>query len=527
MKKIHYIVAIGLAVVTMLAVSPNTAEAATLDLNGDIIDIAASAGQVEMINGTTFISEDFLTDKLYLSVEKTGDNFSLTNAQSDFTISGAMGEQTLTFEGQTVPLSVAADEQNGVLYLPLRPVLELFGTVDWDGNNQLVTVRYDYNDEMDLPEVKISEDSIEYEIPMNSGIQLEGYDRAVRMTDDGLLYEKRDEKGNLTAVKISNQTIIEPVHSSYVLRGPAYAVEDDYLYWIEYPDPAKEMVGNQEWYLYIQERKEGAEPVCIDHDSFSELKKITPYPEFYLDNCDFKNGNIIWLSTDFEKGIAKISLYQHEKNETMLLDHYPVDKIPLKGVGVTIGEKDAFWSNINYTDSVMNKYSTTSRVHLDSGKIELFSQGYNFIIPTIVGNNLVVRTLPDGNNFQFDESDASYVSGELWVYDLKKNQWKFKVTSKLPTFSEDAVMEDIRALNDTQIVPVVDVYLADSAMLVVDLETATVQKVVDQEGHSMFIKDMLNAIESVGSDGSMLTTYSITQSDGSAESVVYPVFFKS
>lgn len=198
------------------------------------------------------------------------------------------------------------------------------------------------------------------------------------------------------------------------------------------------------------------------------------------------------------------------------MDHFPVDKIPLKGVGVTIGEKDAFWSNINYTDSVMNKYSTTSRVHLDGGKIELFSQGYNFIIPTIVGNN-----------FQFDENDASYISGELWVYDLTKNQWKFKVTSKLPTFSGDAVMEDIRVLNDTQIVPVVDVYLADSSMLVVDLETATLHKVVDQEGHPMLIKDMLNAIESAGSDGSMLTTYSITQSDGSTESVVYPVFFKS
>ena len=90
-----------------------------------------------------------------------------------------MGEKTLVFEGKTVPLSVAADEQNGVLYLPLRPILELFGTVSWDGNNQLVTVRYDYNDEVDLPEAKISENSIECEIPMNSGIQLEGYDRAV------------------------------------------------------------------------------------------------------------------------------------------------------------------------------------------------------------------------------------------------------------------------------------------------------------------------------------------------------------
>ena len=138
MKKIHYIAAIGLAMVTMLVVSPNTAEGATLDLNGDIIDITASEGQVEMINGTTFISEDFLTDKLYLAIEKTGDDFSLANTQNDFTISGAVGEKTLVFEGKTVPLSVAADEQNGVLYLPLRPILELFGTVSWDGNNQLL-----------------------------------------------------------------------------------------------------------------------------------------------------------------------------------------------------------------------------------------------------------------------------------------------------------------------------------------------------------------------------------------------------
>lgn len=75
MKKIHYIVAIGLAMVTMLVVSPNTAEGATLDLNGDIIDITASEGQVDMINGTTFISEDFLTDKLYFSHRKDRGRF--------------------------------------------------------------------------------------------------------------------------------------------------------------------------------------------------------------------------------------------------------------------------------------------------------------------------------------------------------------------------------------------------------------------------------------------------------------------
>lgn len=139
----------------LLFIPIETAEADTLDLNGSIIDMEQSDGDIVLENGITMISENFLRDDLYLNVGKNGKQFSLENNHGNFCLEGAIGENTLSFDEKTIPLPASVSERDGMLYFPLRPLLELFGTVEWNGKTQDITVRYDYNDQMTLPEVTL------------------------------------------------------------------------------------------------------------------------------------------------------------------------------------------------------------------------------------------------------------------------------------------------------------------------------------------------------------------------------------
>ena len=149
----------------LLIIPPDIAEAATLDLNGSIIDIEQSDGDIVLENGITMISENFLRDDLYLNVGKNGKQCSLENNHGNFCL-------------------------EGMLYFPLRSLLELFGTVDWNGETQDITVRYDYNDQMTLSEVTLANQPAHYEILTDSGDRISSGSKAIRQTDQGMLCEK-------------------------------------------------------------------------------------------------------------------------------------------------------------------------------------------------------------------------------------------------------------------------------------------------------------------------------------------------
>ena len=273
MKKSKYCFCIlGTLALALLIIPPDDAEAAMLDLNGSIIDMEQSDGDIVLENGTTMISENFLRDDLYLNVGKNGKQFSLKNNHDDFCVEGAVGENTLSFDEKTISLPVSVSERDGMLYFPLRSLLELFGTVNWNGETQDITVRYDYNDQLTLPEVTLADQPIHYEVVTDSIGEISSDSKAIRQTDQGMLCEKVNDLNYVTAVTLDGKPLIEPLHEEHIILGRCYAVEDDYLYWIEYPDPTLETTEDQQWYLYLQERTDGAEPICVDQGDFTELK---------------------------------------------------------------------------------------------------------------------------------------------------------------------------------------------------------------------------------------------------------------
>lgn len=515
---------VGVMILLSVAFYSIPADAATMDFNGELIEVEEKGGDVVLTNGVTMISEDFLKEKLYLDVAQDKNTLIMTNASEDFIIEGNIGDKILTFNGKEQAMSTPIVEQNGKYYVPLRPMLELFGKVDWEDANQLIKVRYDYNNQMNLKEVNVSDNPIKYNIPLNSGITPEREHMPIQVTDLGMLFEEYNEMGWLVKVKIGDKTLIEPEHEGYILRSKAYTVEEDYIYWIEYPSPVQESDSEQKWYLYIKERKGDTKPVCIDQQSFTDIREITQYAEYYLDYCDFKNGNIIWHSIDTNQQVCKVLLYQHDKNETTELDSYPLNMLLKKNVQVAIGERDAFWNIATHADMAY-RYCTFKRIHLDTGEIEPFYNGYNFITPTIVGDYLVVRTMPEGGNFTIDEETNSYISGELWVYDLEKNKWKFKVTNDLPMIHEDSVILDSPAINEKQIVLYFDVYEPNAEMLVVDLEKEQIKTVVDENGIPLEFNSYDNTIQYIGSDGGMMMTFSTWLDDGSKSQMVCPIYF--
>lgn len=510
---------IGLFALSLFVVAAEDAGAATLDMNGIIMETAQSDGDVVMENGTTLVSEDFLEEMLYLQVDKQGTQFSLNHAAGAFSIDGAIGEDTLSFAGKEVPLSVAASENEGALMLPLRPLLELFGTVEWSGENQCITVRYDYNDQMTLPDVTLAERPLEVRIDRESEMAEDLSWRPIRTTEDGMLVETYDDRF-LAAITAGGENVIVPLHPQHAILDGAYAVEDDYLYWVEYP--TAETAEDQQWYLYVQER--GAEPVCVDQGDFAALKTIS-FGEYILQNCDFRQGNIIWLRADGATKELQVRLYQHDSGETTILESASLAERPNMTMEVALGENDAVWTKCYIVESA-REYGTMYRYHLDTDEREVFSEGLNLLAPTITGDYLVTRLKPKGNNFILNLETGECQSGVLWVYDLVKDEWMFRVTADLPEWEDNLILNVPSVLDESHIVLNIEGGSEKNEMVVVDLEHAQALHLQNDDGSLLYCAEsgwndgLVRKVQPLGTDGTALMTM-MKQTD---EGMVFPIY---
>lgn len=527
MKKIYHSILLLMIISVGVLSMPNIALSASLDINGQIIE--EDGKQLTVSNGITTVSEEFLKNTLYLKVEKEKERFTLSNAYHDFTIEGTVGSDKITFNGKKITLQAAASEKNNELYVPLRPIISLFGDIEWNDEYKRIIARYDYNAQLDIPLAEISTENMDYDIPMNSGIGPMDGMTPVSQDENGIIFEKRDENGMLKSVGTANKDIISPVHQDYVLRGSAYAIEKDYLYWIEYPNASAEVNNNQNWYLYMKERKKNAEPICIDQDSFTDLTNIN-YGESILDNCDFKNGNIIWFRANLTDGVAEVKLYQHKSGLTKVLDAMPLGQNNFS-FEVAVGETDAFWTRANFMEA-MREYGTMYRADLKTGEIEPFSQGYNLLNPKIVGDYLIVRMKPDGHNFiPNTENSGTYTSGELCVYDLKKDEWSFKIDNSLPTIGKEAVIICANKLNNTHITVTLEGAYNNRGMTVIDLKNGKVYEAVNKKGEPLryvpydAVNEAFVQVYSEASDGACMMTFR-RMKDNVASFSSYPVYFK-
>ena len=526
-KRAYCFCVLGTLALALLFVSPDAAEAATLDLNGSIIDMEQSDGDIVLENGTTMISENFLRDDLYLNVGKNGKQFSLKNNHDDFCVEGAVGENTLSFDEKTISLPVSVSERDGMLYFPLRSLLELFGTVNWNGETQDITVRYDYNDQLTLPEVTLADQPIHYEVVTDSIGEISSDSKAIRQTDQGMLCEKVTDSNYVTAVTLDGKPLIEPLHEEHIILGRCYAVEDDYLYWIEYPDPTLETTEDQQWYLYLQERTDGAEPICVDQGDFAELKNIN-FGEYILQNCDFHQGNIIWLRGDGATKELQVRLYQHETGETVILDSASLQEQPNVTMEVALGDNDAIWTKCYIVESA-REYGTMYRYHLDSQEREVFSEGFNLLTPIITGDYLITRLKPEGNNFIVNGATGEYLSGVLWVYDLTRDEWTFQITANLPEWEDNLILTLPTVLDSSHIVLNIQGGYEKNEMVVVDLQNAQAHHLKNDDGtplyHGQYGDGLVVEVEMLGYDGTSMMTI-LRQTNNGLERTSYPVKIK-
>ena len=532
MKKLlqHAGIAGGL-VLLMSVVLPSPADAALLNLNGQVIN-AEQSGDMVIQNGVTMVSEDFLKDQMYLTLEKEHGSFKLENVYKDFVLEGSVGSNTLSLNGEEKNMSTDVQSIDGKLFVPLRPVIELFGDIGWVDADQTIYARYDYNDQLEIPMVQVSNEPIQYEIMSSSDISVDDDQTPIRTTEDGIIIEQRDENGNLVAIKIGGKTLIQPQHEGNILRWDSYEVEDDYLYWMEHPSSTNEITDDPKWYLYIQERKDGAEPVCVDSGSYKDVLTVSPTGGM-LNNCDFKDGNIVWLRGDKSSGKFEARLYQHDTRKVTTLDSVPFDANVFTSLTmeVAVGTNDVFWTRAYFMES-MREYGTMKRMHLDSGKVEEFSQGYNLLNPFVVGDYLIIRMKPEGNNFMPDTDKlGTYISGELWIYDLNENKWAFKVDNNLDLIGEKNVINTPVVLNDIHITVRTDSPDGYS-MPIIDLENGTIHETVNENNESLIYlpygivgeSQTIGDIKSAGSDGTCMATFR-SRINGTVVSSYAPIQF--
>ena len=109
-----------------------------------------------------------------------------------------------------------------------------------------------------------------------------------------MLCEKVTELNYVTAVTLDGKPLIEPLHEEHIILGRCYAVEDDYLYWIEYPDPRLEATSNLTMVSVSARKNRWRGTDLCGSRRFCRAENIN-FGEYILQNCDFHQGNIIWL----------------------------------------------------------------------------------------------------------------------------------------------------------------------------------------------------------------------------------------
>lgn len=408
----------ALMVLVFCLCAPRAAEAATVDINGRLYDTADSAA-VCVKEGTTLISEQVLSDDFYMTLTRDGDAYTLTNAYEDFRIEGRVGDDTFTLDGeQVVTMPVAAQEKDGVLYLPLRTLAECFGYVNWYGDEAQTLVRFDYNDLKHLPEATRSETAFTGDFVGEAAIEVpQGHLIAAEIAE-GPLYLTLDEKGYAVSLGTLETPFIRTQHEGY--RLCAYWFDENDVYWWEAPYTD----GAATSYLYIQARVEGAQPVLLAEceDSYTHL--------YGKDATACCNGNVLWAAPNAAGDELALWLYRSATGDTEKLDSMPLADGFGATIQVALDDHRAVWStrrhvkqNIPQDDekwALSASYGDLKCYDLAIGTTTNLSQGYNLIGPALVGDYLLVQTaLQEGESAQ--DNDA------FWVYDLANERWCYQV----------------------------------------------------------------------------------------------------
>lgn len=408
------------------AVLPQSASAASVDINGQLVDEG-----IKIVKGTTIIAQDNLRDVMMLNVYVEKNDFTLTNDDKTVTIKGTVGKKTLLVNDEKVLLPVPASFKDEQLWLPLRPLMETFGQVEWDSASGRIRATFDYTRFNDLPAAKQANTSIPYEIVVNSGVGAVGdSDVPINVDYEGLgILTEMYEEGMLVSVNNGRGPVIQPVHTGYQLhalnaQNNGYAYDSKAFCWQEVP--MTEGTGEDRQYLYIKARQEGAEPVCLDEFTLDADNGSI------LSDVAYHNGKVVWTSIDHKARQLILKYYDLDTQKTQILDDIGLQQL-VKGTyydtHVTVGENVAACMMATSSDS-MNYVGTVTRYDLDgTSDKKIIGKGYNLLMPEIYGDRLLVVAASGANNVMAQPKGLA--STDLWCYDLNSDQWCYRVPATL------------------------------------------------------------------------------------------------
>lgn len=241
---------------------------------------------------------------------------------------------------------------------------------------------------------------------INSGISLE--DESWKMArEGGEVFVERWSNGVLSQIAhFSREPLITPPHLGHDLDAENYAIDADYLCWLEWPAPPDAQDGN--WYIYLQPR-DGGEAHLLDEGVYSYERQSVRSNWLSL---DYEAGNVIWVKPD---GDFQIKLYRAATGETTELD-----RSSQMGSQVAVGKEDAVWTKTAEDNAV-----TVMHCDLTTGEVSqlayLKEEQEWMTDPVICGHYLLMI-------HTWEEA--------VCVYDLDSGEWTARIDVAPPAFAD-------------------------------------------------------------------------------------------
>lgn len=264
--------------------------------------------------------------------------------------------------------------------------------------------------------------------------------------EGGHTYIERWPQGAFAAVsRIGNaqDPVIAPQHSGHDLDSASYAIDADYLCWLEWPGPPDAQ--DENWYLYLQKR-DGGTPLLLDEGPYSYERGNVRGNWLSL---DYEDGNVIWVKP---YGDFQVKLYQSATGETTELD-----RSPRMGTQVAIGAEDAVWTKMDENYQVLLMHCD-----LASGAVTQLAQLEEGIQnPVICGHYLILHQAA-GN--------------ELMVYYFDREEWTIQLGSHPLAFEKGYMFDRPVCVDDTHIALIAQQPVAPYQLSLLDLETGKVYR---------------------------------------------------
>ena len=313
-------------------------------------------------------------------------------------------------------------------------------------------------DENGLPSAEWTDEPVIAQVIVNSGFaaEIEAGLKISEIDSYWRVYEQWDN-GELISVapRVNHLNDLEPwaslQHEDYIFaqteKGPGYAMDEQYIYWLEMP--ASYNVEAARWYLYMRAvSQDGAqgEPVCIAEGNYAATSKDVSENGIPYD-WEAHDGLVLWAQLDADE--VAVMLFDAARGETQELARFAAGSAE-----VALAENVAIWNE----SAQMLKHCD-----LTSGEIVEITANAEMSSPMIVGDHLIVL---DGAS---EEAGAA----QLLVYDLVTDEWAYRISSDLPPLENTKGFVRPQAIDDRHIALIAvseDVYQLPA----VDLETGKI-----------------------------------------------------